>query len=314
MKRLKTSLAVAASGLALMLAGPATAEQTKTTPEPVAATAVPAAEVETGKPALWKLADEDTTIYLFGTIHVLPKDKTWLNPVIDNALDSSDELVTEIMMGPDMQAKSQQLIMQTGMLPAGTTVRSLMNDEEKATYEAAMTKLGLPVNAFDAFEPWFGALNLSLLPLMKEGYSPEEGVEKVLEREADAGLTRGALETIEFQMGIFDSLPQDVQVKYLIETASMIDEVKPMIDKMVGEWLEGDADGLAALMNEGFAESPELVESLLYERNANWAVWIDDRMDQPGTVFMAVGAGHLAGQKSVQELLEARGFTITRVQ
>lgn len=313
MTSFKTALAAATSGIALLFSSAACA-QAQGTPTPVASTTVALAEVEMGGPALWKLADEDTTIYLFGTIHVLPKETVWLSPAIDNALDSSDVLITEILMTPDMGARTQAILMEKGMLPAGTTVRSLMTEEQKAVYEDAMTKLGVPVAAFDRFEPWFGALNLSVLPLMKAGYSMEEGVEKVLEKEAAEGVGRDALETIEFQMGVFDSLPEDAQVEYLVAAAEMIDDLKPMIDAMVAEWLEGDADALADLMNEGMAETPELAESLLYARNANWAEWIDTRMDQPGTVFIAVGAGHLAGDKSVQDLLEARGFTITRVQ
>ncbi|MDC0886916.1 TraB/GumN family protein [Altererythrobacter sp.] len=313
MTSLRTTLAAATSGIALLFSTAACA-QAQGSPTPVASTSVPAAQVELAGPALWKLADEDTTIYLFGTIHVLPKETKWLNATIDNALDSSDVLVTEILTTPDIGAKTQAILMEKGMLPAGTTVRSLMTQEQRVIYEGAMIKLGVPVQAFDQFEPWFGALNLSILPLMKEGYSPEEGVEKVLETEAAEGVGRGALETIEFQMGVFDSLPEETQLEYLIAAAEMIDDLKPMIDTMVAEWVEGDADALADLMNESMAETPELAESLLYARNANWAEWIDDRMDAPGTVFIAVGAGHLAGEKSVQDLLEARGFTITRVQ
>ncbi|ABC63262.1 TraB/GumN family protein [Erythrobacter litoralis] len=309
----KSSFASAATGL-LLLASSAACAQTQSLPSPVASTRVPASDVEMGGPALWKLADEDTTIYLFGTVHVLPKDQPWFTPAIDTALDSSDELVTEVLMTPEIGAKTQAIVMQKGMLPEGSSVRDLMNEQQKATYETAMTRLGLPVAAFDRFEPWFGALNLSILPLMKEGYSPEDGVEKVLEKETDREIKRAALETIEFQLSIFDELPQQAQVDYLVQAAEMIDELKPYIDRMVAEWIEGNADALAEIMNEGVAENPVLMERLMHERNANWAVWIDDRMDEPGTVFIAVGAGHLAGQKSVQELLTERGFTITRVQ
>jgi len=82
---------------------------------------------------------------------------------------------------------------------------------------------------------------------------------------------------------------------------------------MVTEWVEGDADALAALMNEGMSD-PEAAEALLYSRNRNWAEWIDARLEQPGTVFMAVGAGHLAGEKSVQDYLTERGIVSKRVQ
>jgi uncharacterized protein YbaP (TraB family) len=83
---------------------------------------------------------------------------------------------------------------------------------------------------------------------------------------------------------------------------------------MVKAWSEGDADRLAALMNESMKDDPALAERLLYARNRNWAQWIDDRLDQPGTVFMAVGAGHLAGKESVQDALATRGIQSVRVQ
>ncbi|WP_435417645.1 TraB/GumN family protein [Parerythrobacter aurantius] len=296
----KLTFAAAASCFALALSSPVSAETVETPAAP--------------GPALWKLADEDTTIYLFGTVHILPKDKVWFGPVIDQALDSSDVLVTEIPSGPETDAKAAALIAEKGTLPAGTTVRSLLDPEQLATYEAAMSKLGIPAESFDSFEPWMGALNFSLLPSMMAGYSPEVGVETVLEREAAPTVGRGALETLEFQFSVFDELPMEKQVTYMITAAEMVDEMAPFLDSMVAEWIAGDAEGLAELMNEGMDDDPVIAERLLFSRNANWAEWIDQRMDQPGTVFIAVGAGHLAGERSVQDLLEQRGFTIDRVQ
>ena len=96
-------------------------------------------------------------------------------------------------------------------------------------------------------------------------------------------------------------------------SAENIDRIVPMMDSMVAEWLAGDADGLAELMNEGLTD-PALADALLYKRNENWAEWINTRLERPGTVFIAVGAGHLAGQKSVQDYLTQRGLTVERVQ
>ena len=174
-------------------------------------------------------------------------------------------------------------------------------------------KIGLPANAFDRFEPWMADLTLTVLPLVQQGYSPDAGVEKQLEGKAGAGIQRGALETVEYQIGIFDSMAAEAQIEFLIAAAEMVEETKPMLDAMVAEWLEGDADALAAIMNEEMSD-PVVAEALLYKRNANWAEWIDARMEQPGTVFIAVGAGHLAGERSVQDLLAQRGLTSERVQ
>ena len=253
-------------------------------------------------PALWKVADEDTTIYMFGTIHILPANMQWSNVRISDALTSSDSIVTELMPGAASTPESQQMFMSGGMLSDGRTLRSLMSDDERARYEAALGKIGLPAAAFDQMKPWLAAITLSIVPLMQNGYDIESGVEEALEKMASQETKRDALETVEYQFNVFDGMPEETQLRYLLETADQVDNIKSYVDSMVAEWLEGDADALADMMNEGL-EDPVLAERLLYTRNKNWAEWIDNRLDQPGTVFMAVGAGHLAGEKSVQDYL-----------
>ena len=303
--KLSRLLALTAAPLALFAAAPALAET------PAAATATVPAAGGNG-PALWKVADEDTTIYLFGTVHVLPQGIDWYDTTIANALDGSEMIVTEIKMDPASQAKLQELSVSLGTLPAGSTLRGLLNAEQTAAYEAALAKIGAPPEAFDQLKPWLAGLTLSIIPLMQQGYDPASGVEKVLL--AKAGTKgQGALETPEFQLGIFDGMPVEGQVAFLMEAVTGMDEVKPMLDRMVAEWAKGDADALAAIMNEGMND-PAVAEALLYSRNANWAEWIDARLDQPGSVFVAVGAGHLAGPKSVQDYLAQKGIAVTRVK
>lgn len=263
-------------------------------------------------PALWKVADDDTTIYLFGTVHALPDEVEWYKGIIAEALESSDTLVTEIEMDDSSNLRMQNLVFSTGLLPPETTLRSLLTTEQQATYDTAMQKLGLPIAAFDRFEPWYAGITLTMLPLLQQGYSSEAGVEEILLANAK-GKQRQALETLEFQLGIFDQLPQESQITFLTETAANIDGIKPMLDLMVQEWLEGDADGLAELMNSDLTDAV-LAERLLYSRNRSWAEWIKDRLDAPGTVFIAVGAGHLAGEQSVQDDLCEAGLAVKRIQ
>jgi uncharacterized protein len=280
---------------------------------PVETAAAAPAPVASG-PALWKVADEDTTIYLFGTVHVLPEGGTWFDDRIAGALAASDTIVTELPPSALTDPASQQTIMAFAMLPPEKSLRAMLTEEQRATYESALGKLKIPAPAFDRFEPWFAAMTLSMLPLMQNGYKVDSGVEKVLESKAGATVKRDAVETLESQMKLFDELPADVQAKFLATTAENVDKVVPMLDDMVAAWRAGDADRLAALMNESMKDDPALADRLLYARNRNWAAWIDDRLDQPGTVFMAVGAGHLAGQQSVQDALAKRGIKSARVK
>ena len=262
---------------------------------------------------MWKVADEDTTIYLFGTVHALDPSVVWYDAEIDAALTSADTVVTEIRMDPASEAAMQQMALQAGVFTDGTTLRSLLNEEQTASYEAGLAGLGIPAAAFDMFEPWMAGLTLTMLPLLQQGYDLEAGVDKVILRNA-GDTPQDALETAEFQLGIFDGLPQDKQVEFMMAAVEGMDEVKETLDAMVVEWVEGDAEGLAAIMNEDM-DDEEVAEALLYNRNANWAEWIDNRLEStPGTVFIAVGAGHLAGERSVQDYLAEREIETTRVQ
>jgi len=302
--KLRHTIAASVAGLALFAANPALADGH-----------MDAAKVETEVkgPALWKVADEDTTIYLFGTVHALPEGLDWYDEDIASALTSSDTLVTEIRMDTASEVEMQQVAMQKALLPAGTTLRSLLDEEQTAAYETALTSLSLPAPAFDMFEPWMAGLTLTMLPLLQQGYSPDSGVEKVLLSKV-GDKPQDALETAEFQLNIFDSLPQEKQIAFMMEAVEGMGEAKETLDRMVAEWIEGDADGLAEIMNEGL-DDPAIADALLYSRNANWAEWIDARLDStPGTVFIAVGAGHLAGEKSVQDLLEKRDIEVERLQ
>lgn len=263
------------------------------------------------KPALWKVADADTTIYLFGTIHALPKGLVWLDGPVGKALDSSGELITEI---PDVPAAEQQkTVMAVGLLK-GETLRSMMPDADRVAYEALLAKLKIPAEAFDPLEPWLAGITLAVMPYAMAGYGADDGVEAVLRKAAVAkGKKLGALETVDYQLGLFDQLPREAQLKFLGEAVRDFDKSFAIIGTMTDEWGSGDPEGLGKLMNEQM-DDPELADTLLYQRNRNWASWIAKRLDQPGTVFIAVGAGHLAGAQSVQDLLKAQGFASTRVQ
>ncbi|MCB2065068.1 MAG: TraB/GumN family protein [Erythrobacter sp.] len=260
-------------------------------------------------PAIWRLGDEDTTIYLFGTIHVLPEGENWFSGNVRSAFDASDELVFEISMD-DVPASAAALA-QMALLPQGTTLRSLMTEDNRAEYEATLAQLGVAPERLDPFEPWAAALDLSLRPLAQAGYQAGQGVELVLREHAE-GRQRAALETVEQQVELFDSLPMADQLTLLDETVEGIPETLSTLDALKAEWLAGDADAIATLMNADMADG-DLYERLLVNRNRNWAGWIADRLDRPGTVFIAVGAGHLAGADSVQQQLAARGIAVERV-
>ena len=173
---------------------------------------------------------------------------------------------------------------------------------------------GLPAASFDPLDAWFAAVSLTVLPLLKEGYSTASGVDNQLaEKAQDRKLPHIGLETAEYQLGLFDALPAATQRQYLDETIDKMPQIKAELGQMIDAWEQGDAPRLAALINDDDTD-PVIHQVLLTQRNHNWAEWIEKRLDKPGVVFIAVGAGHLAGPDSVQSMLAADGIKAVRVQ
>ncbi len=264
------------------------------------------------RPALWVVKDKDTTIYLFGTVHALPKGIEWFDGRVATAFDRSGELITEIIekspedMRPMVAAKAT--------LPEGQNLRDGMGAAERKAFEAAMAGNGLPAAAFDRYQPWYAAVALSTLPLMRGGYDPANGVDSQLSAKAKAaGRSHGALETAEYQLGLFAALPMPVQQHYLAEVVKKLPKVTDELAAIIRAWKSGNAGRLARLMNAD-EDDPKLREVLLIQRNKAWARWIRMRLRSPGTLFIAVGAGHLAGAGSVLDQLARLGLHATRVQ
>ena len=126
-------------------------------------------------------------------------------------------------------------------------------------------------------------------------------------------MTLGAVETLESQIRIFDGMPREAQIAQLKESLDQLDEMNVILQRMLAVWYAGDAEGMERVMNEGLSQNPALRRALLENRNRAWAEWIDERLDRPGVVFMAVGAGHLTGADSVQSFLRQRNVASERV-
>ena len=268
-------------------------------------------------PAMWVVRDEDTIIYLFGTFHLLDGKSDWFNDEVRQAFDSSQELVFEINMPKNQGEIAQQmgpLVVQYALDKQGRTISSRLSPEENKKLNEALATMGAPAGAFDRFEPWFVNMSLSAVAAQKEGLTGEKGVEEVLRRAAEARkMTMGAVETLEGQIKIFDSMPEDQQLVQLKQTLKDMDDKDDTLPRMLRAWKAGDTEAMEQVMNEGIKDQPGLRRALLENRNRQWAEWIDQRLDRPGTVFMAVGAGHLVGPDSVQTFLAQRNIQSARV-
>jgi uncharacterized protein YbaP (TraB family) len=266
------------------------------------------------KPALWKVADSDTIIYLFGTFHLLPKDVAWRTPAFDKALGASDALVMEIGNIDDESALAGALL-KLGLSPGQPPILDRVPAAKREALKAMIAESGLPEAAFDKMETWTAGLMLAGVTYKRLGLDPNAGVERSLIGAWKAsGKPVEGLETAEQQFGFLDGLSEDAQRAFLVALLDDPAAAKAQFAAMLGAWEKGDVAGISRTFDDETQVSPELRTALMAKRNANWADWLKARMAKPGTVFVAVGAGHLAGADSVQAMLAARGLKVTRLQ
>lgn len=264
-------------------------------------------------PALWVVRDADTEIYVFGTSHLLPEGINWLNGSVRQAFEASDTLVLE-MVQPDNPAELQPIIVRLGFNPPGVTLTSQLPPELRGRLAATTGQLGLPMAALEPLQPWLAATTIAVTGLQSIGMNPAHGVEAVLKKHAaQRGVSIVGLETPEQQFGFLASLPAEEQVALLKASIEDLQGLRQESTALMTHWMRGDIEAVGELMNDSLKHSPRLSKVLLADRNAKWAVWVSERMKKPGRVFLAVGAGHLAGSDSLFTMLAKHGITAKRI-
>jgi len=275
-----------------------------------AGTSTFAAEPTAG-PALWKVEGGKAEIYLFGSFHLLPADLEWQNDRITQAFMGSTTLVTEADTSD--QEELAQLILDYAFNPPGQTLRSYFTETQAQEIDATLRQLGMSIDIFSTYRPWFVSLQASMAAIMSRGFDPMSGVEQVFLAQADkADMALAYLESGEEGIKALADHPDELQAEMLLATVRDLEQIDELMGEMIDAWSSGDSDKVGALMNAGMAEAPELIEALLHNRNRTWVPRIEKLAKSEGKYFIAVGAAHLAGDHNVIELLEARGYTVTR--
>jgi uncharacterized protein YbaP (TraB family) len=261
------------------------------------------------RPAMWQAKFGDSTVYLFGTVHLLPNDTDWRFPALNDALSKSQTLYIELT--DDDQASMTALVMRYGM-DTEHPLSSLLSDSDNTALGKAAQLAGLPggTTALQPMKPWLAALTLAVAPLMKAGLDPAAGVDKQLQAQMTrAGKPVHGLETAEQQIRFLADLPEPLQIAFLRDTLRDVEKDKAELLSLIDAWKRGNVAAIAKLENDELkTKEPALYQKLLVQRNQDWAARIKDMLRQPGTtVFVAVGAAHLAGPDSVQAQLAKIG-------
>lgn len=242
-------------------------------------------------PGLWVINDNDTIIYLFGTFHALDGKSHWFDRAVKTAFSASDQVILETLI-PDSLRRPV------------------------AAPPPAIPNFGARRGPIVKLAPSASSMLASSRTVMSAGraggMSTDRGADAVLRDAAEqSGKAVGGLESFQFQIGMFNKL-QDAPKTAAPDPRAMR-ALSQVLGQLEGAWNRGDIDAFAPLLLQMRAQSPETYKTMFVERNARWAHWIADRLKQPGTVFVAVGAGHLSGPDSVQNQLSAIGVDSARI-
>ena len=271
-------------------------------------------------PARWKFGDADTTIYLFGTIHALPPGYKWQDARIEKAMAASDTLVIETLLDKDPQAIASLFPPPDPSLPP---ILERVPEKSRPAFAALLKKSGLDPAMLSRMPTWQASFMLMGAMMKDLGIQRDAGVEDSLmpafapppfPDAKDASPRKvEALETASEQLALFANLSEADQREMLASFADGQGDAKEDYAKLLAAWASGNEAAIAKAFADDKDLTPHLREILLRKRNANWAEWLKKRLATPGTVFVAVGAGHLAGPLSVQSMLAAEGITVERI-
>lgn len=277
----------------------------------LAASAVQAAS---GGPALWRVDGGATTVYLLGTIHLLPPDSGWRSPAIGQAVAEADSLWLEVDQAATQSPAFQSYVMARGFDRDGPGLPALLDDDLAQRLDALSRDLGVPLQALAPMRPWFAAVTLVTVFSQRQGYGAQHGVEAVLEREFVArGRPVKALETPEQAIAALADRSDGVQQALLADTIDQLADGGQVLADLTAAWLTGDVAQLDALALAPLAAHEEAYEALLIARNKAWLPKIEHLIAGGGVHLVAVGTAHLIGGDGLIAMLLARGHSITRL-
>ncbi len=259
---------------------------------------------------MWLVADGDTRIYMLGTMHALPAGTDWNEGKVAAAVGKADELMLEL--SPSQLAEAGEVFRELAPRKAPLAMRARLPAKALAGYRAL--EADEPLGG-DGLDDWAVLVLMGQRVAARAELSPADGVEAGLTAAFQrAGKPIRGLESAKAQLMLFETLDPGAQRALLVRAAASADHAERDVIAMAAAWSRGDVDALAKIVNEDVDRVPAARKALLTDRNRRWSAWVEQRLNRPGTVLMAVGAGHLVGDDGVPTMLVAAGYKVVRVQ
>lgn len=273
---------------------------------------LPLMSIAGGHPVtMWLIEGESNRVYILGSVHLLRREDHPLPEALDAAYDDAEALIMELDMDDLDPALIQASTNRRGLIQDERTLRDYMGDALYEKAVAAANALDIPFDMLSKTEPWYAAITIEQLALMRIGFNPLYGIEMHMTMKATQdGKSIEGLETIDEQLAFLDELPVDAQNDLLMQTLSEGGEIETLMDDMIRAWREGDLAFMEENMLAEMAQSPQLYKSIVVDRNNHWVEKIEALLDEADDYLIIVGALHLVGSDGVPALLSRRGIEI----
>ena len=264
---------------------------------------------------LWMAEGASNTVYLLGSVHLLRKEDHPLPSVIDAAYDDAETLFMELDMDDLDPIATQATINRLGMLDEDQSLRDVMGEDLYDDALLAADALDIPLDMLAQTEPWFAAITVEQLALTRIGFNPMYGIEMhMIAKAIQDGKTIQGFESVEEQLEFLDGLSLEAQRDLLMQTLVESANIRDIMDRLIAAWRMGDIAYMEENLLADIANYPELYESIVADRNRNWANTIDKLLGDDEDYLVIVGALHLIGEDGVPQLLESRGYTVNQLR
>ena len=263
---------------------------------------------------IWKVSAPGGALYLVGSVHLLTKDYYPLSPALETAFKDSNLLVEEADLGEMEAPASQFKLLSRGLLPGDQSLDRVVSPATYALVAKRISDLGMPIEPLKRFKPWMLALTLVQLEWQKAGFDASLGLDKhFYDRAKIDGRAVQGLETVDYQLSLFDGMTMQEQDRLLAESLKDLDKERASALRLTDAWKAGDATAVERIVLDDVKDDPLMYQRLLVNRNRNWLPQLDALLTRNGRAFVVVGAAHLVGPDGLLAMLKAKGYKVDQL-
>lgn len=264
--------------------------------------------------SMWEVSKGEESVYVGGTVHILPASEFPLPTQFQEVYDTVDSLVLEVELPEPDDQQAQLSMLQAASYESGVTLSSKINEDTQARLNEYLSSMGVNIAEVDRFKPGFIVSMMVMMEAARHQMAGE-GVDQYFKNQAIKDKkSLEYLESIEFQMHMLANQGKGEEDKLLNATIKDMPKFKQLLKGVIEAWRLGDETSIEALVIDKMKnDSPKSFDEMITKRNKNWVPLIEAMFNDEDTELVLVGVGHLVGEGNVLQLLEQKGYIITPV-